>query len=337
MDTNNNRKNRRTIRNVFKGIPLKTFPYSQKLCQLSDKRPIIYIVSGVNAGALHYHFTGRGNFIIQVASQFNYLESPVYGLIVPVSQYTQDYSQGPIISAEAVIESIQRKINYMTQKLGSMLPDFRDVIHNGYMKLYDINQDKLEELYKRKIELNMLAQRVICESSDAEQIQIFCAAPSFQDYYGEVEYDSLVGKLCSDILVPQYQACYDVARKVSERNPDSPVYLHLTQVGQGAFRNPKEIMLDCIYGILGRLNSKNSNITIFIHAYNNVEELTKILQPLVDNSLIRLSVISEQLFWSLKEEDRIINFENITFEEFSESLLKFDQYMRENIHFSKIN
>lgn len=83
--------------------------YKTKACHKRDVKlypAAICVVDGVDSRMLQGEKLGA-NSIVQLASQFNYLESPKAD-VVPVSQYPLDKTQGPLRAIEAAAVTLYR-------------------------------------------------------------------------------------------------------------------------------------------------------------------------------------------------------------------------------------
>jgi hypothetical protein len=200
------------------------------------------IVEGMDVGRLQFASVGQLS-ILQVASQFNYLESPGTH-IVPVKQYIYDHTQGPLASIEAAAAAIHRRVAVESGSLPNALCDIithnfcqeRNFYQNGYLQILEADVTKrcqlLNEITERVGHLRILPQWVKCEISGAHMLQVFAAAPSFQGYIPPAN-GSVEAAICRSLVVPQYEAIAKLAviRSVAI---GKPVPLHLTLVGQGA-------------------------------------------------------------------------------------------------------
>ena len=204
--------------------------------------------------------------IVQVASQFNALESPG-NYFSPVMNWIDDLSQGPRASVQAVASAKHRESAYLKGKLPDMLKglinEFKtkdtklsDYFYKeGYLQLFaEERKDVLEKFLKflkdNKNNLGFNAQWTLCGPQGKRQFQVFSAAPSFQGY--EIDWDKDEGKekneikqiyreICETLVVPQYKAIAQVAciRSVLTGKRQTLV---LTSVGQGWFNNPPSVL-----------------------------------------------------------------------------------------------
>lgn len=152
-----------------------------------DGTPVsVTLVKKVSANFWHMSPYGK-NALVQLASQYNYLESP-NDEIVPVGIYLVDYTQGPQASIEATAAAIYRRAVVENDKLpnalSDMLPQDVPYYRNGYLMLYKADSKAISALYEQFTKtigkLRVLPQWVMNEASGIDQIQVFTAAPSFQ-------------------------------------------------------------------------------------------------------------------------------------------------------------
>lgn len=220
----------------------------------------------LDALCLYRYF--KDESIVQVASQFNAMES-VNSRFSPVVNWVPfDSSQGPRASVQAVTSAKQRESAYLKGKLPDMLEKlinefktkekvkFSEYFYKeGYLQLFvEERKDVLEKFLKFLKEnigsLGFNAQWTLCGPHGKRQFQVFSAAPSFQGH--EIDWDKDEGKekneikqiyreICETLVVPQYKAIAQVAciRSVLTGKRQTLV---LTSVGQGFFGNPQSVL-----------------------------------------------------------------------------------------------
>ena len=119
-------------------------------------------------------------------------------------------------------------------------------------------------------EIKFLSQWIKCEGSGKTQLQVFCSAPSFQNvcinWNSNDIKTSLFKDICTDLVVMQYKAIAQAAAIRAEEQRGTPVSLHLTLVGQGAFNNPPEIIAKSIKTVRQQLLRKN--VKVYLHGWN---------------------------------------------------------------------
>lgn len=233
-------------------------------CSIEDKV--------VDALYLYRYFPDES--IVQVASQFNALESPG-NHFSPVMKWIYDFSQGPRASLQAVASAKHRESAYLKEKLPDMLKKlinefetkenmkFSDYFYKeGYLQLFVKDQKdnlknfkdnlkKFSEFLKENIgNLGFNAQWTLCGPQGKRQFQVFSAAPSFQGH--PIDWDKDEGQeknkikeiykeICETLVVAQYKAIAQVAciRSVLTGKKQTLV---LTSVGQGFFGNPPSVL-----------------------------------------------------------------------------------------------
>jgi len=242
----------------------------------SSELPHFTIVEGVSVNDLHKMPLGQ-NSVLQVASQFDFQES-VGAFDAPVTSYASDRTQGPQASIEAAAAALHRKAakdaGNLPNALTDLIPEdlqikYPELYRHGYLQLSVIKdeQDKIWLLQhiKNNIEkLKVLPQDVICESTQARQLQVFCAAPSFQGAARPAE-GSTDDLICKKLVVAQYTATAQLA-VIKARETGKIVPLHLTFVGQGAFNNHPTVMQEAMESVASVV--KGENVAVFAHAYN---------------------------------------------------------------------
>lgn len=126
----------------------------------------------------------------------------------------------------------------------------------------------LNDLYKliasNNMKLRILPQWVECESSEARQLQVLTAAPSYQSY--GVPTNNIDEKLCEVLVAAQYEAIAKLA-VIRQLQTKQPLNVHLTLVGQKSFKNPPEVMKSA-FAKVAAVVKNYPNIRIFIHAYS---------------------------------------------------------------------
>ncbi|MBS0289117.1 MAG: hypothetical protein JSS07_03635 [Proteobacteria bacterium] len=316
----NENKLRKILENVAPP-PTFTLETIQKLQEKYEvnkkaKNPTLKIVTGGFPAQDLAKVPLGNNCFVQVASQFDLQES-MGPYDTAVSDYPHDSTQGPFVAVQAPSACMQRKankfasdqrktldhtlVNFLDLKVGqppqNILKKYPKLYKDGYLDLSVFFRPKENEATQQEHmkaldalskyigenidKLPVLAQHVIC-SNGATQIQVFAAAPSFQNYTGNLENihsNASVLKICEDLVVAQYKAIAHMARatslKTGKREP-----LHLTMVGQSAFKNPESVMGKAIEEVMKIV--KGSNVDVYINAYSNNDE------KLLDNQIKRI-------------------------------------------------
>lgn len=250
----------------------------------SEKAHFI-LVNGVGISGLHRTKWGK-NSIVQLASQFNYLESTSSD-ITNVSSYIFDWTQGPLGAIEAAAATLHRHAAVTTSKLPHALynvlqENVPSYYKNGYLTLSSPSKETkkllLNNVNKNISKLEILPQWVICESSGSTQLQVFSAAPSFQGSKMPEE-DSLETEICKQLVAIQYEAIAKLAVLQSillERE----IPLHLTLIGQGAFNNPPSVIAEAFNKVANIV--KGYDVKVFIHVFGD-DAKNKFLQAKTDS------------------------------------------------------
>ena len=231
------------------------------------------IVQGVDALVLASSPLAK-NGILQVASQFNFLESktPNYTNII---DYLDDHTQGPRASLGSLAALILRDYCFENRDQNWAFFKESECYDGGYFMPWKLPEKEQQVLYLRlcaKISsLAILAQWGFPDVGDYHLLQIFTAAPSYQDKdipspnsYGE--------KICTLLVEAQYRA---VAQLAAMRSVVSKarVPLHLTLVGQGAFNNPPSVMKAAFLAVLATVEC--FDVDVYVHGYSK-EDVKKI-------------------------------------------------------------
>lgn len=256
------------------------------------------LVKGVGVNYLHEAPLGKDS-ILQLASQFNYLESPGTHK-VPVSDYLGDHTQGPQGSIEAAAAALHRtaaeKAGKLSNALTHVLPnDHGKYYQNGYLELYRLGNKELKDVSDH-IEANLkkmaiLLQWVISEASGNRQLQVFSAAPSYQGSITPAP-GSIGAKLSSLLVANQYRAIAELA-VIRSLETKKPVAVHLTLVGQGAFSNPPEVMADALKSVAEAVKGY-SNVHVYVHGYGDKDQA--LIRKQSDKSLINLTEMDKDTF-----------------------------------------
>lgn len=239
--------------------------------------PQFVMVFGFNVNYLPDVPLGN-NAIVQLASQFNYLESPG-SKAISVSGYLGDFTQGPQGVIEALAATLYRDaMANLTKKLQhaliNILPaNAENYYSDGYLEVAKASiggdMNALNNAIEANIKnLRILPQWVMTEGSGATVLQVFSAAPSFQGY-AEPAPKSLEAKVCIDLVSAQYEAIGKVA-VIRAIISGQEVPLHLTLVGQKSFRNPAIVMTESFKRIARVV--KGYKVKIYVHTYDDFAE-----------------------------------------------------------------
>lgn len=250
---------------------------NKKARDMSHK-PKFILVKGVGVNYLHDSELGK-DAIVQLASQFNYLESMSSDKSL-VSTYLNDRTQGPQGSIESLSAALHRFAAEDSGKLKHALhslfgdKDVSKFYKNGYLELFKLNENEQKEIlqnFNDNIDkLEILAQPAICEASDSFQIQVFSAAPSYQGKSKPPKDGSAGAKICDLLVSSQYEAIakLGVTKSIEE---NKPIKIHLTLVGQGAFNNPNSVIKTALAKVAD-ITQGYPDVTVFIHAFGDKDE-----------------------------------------------------------------
>ena len=280
----------------------------------TESKSSFQIAQGVDLGQLnlaeHLRAKDSGTTIWQAASQMNALEA-LGNTFMPVTHYYADPTQGPMAwlataggaNAQKIIAA-RRGSDPETPKDGAVdfmvdllqpwmdnqaLPE--DFYKNGYLKLHTLNETQatslLVHIKNHMVDLKTLPTWV--SSADAPPCMVFpCAAPSFQGPgITAPDINSGMGQICLHLVVAQYTALARCA-VIQSLKTGQPVALNLTMLGQGAFKNPPEVMKGA-YTMMNLVLKEHPHATVnvFWHAFNDqdvkklqqqVPEITSVLQ-----------------------------------------------------------
>jgi len=223
------------------------------------------------------------NSMQQVASQFNFLESPE-AKHNPMHRYFEDRTQGPYASLGCP-GALAARNSFYRDAADSVAQPFFEGFPESYKKGYFEPslipaaklQQSLEYCRSHVGNLAMLAQQG--RSVFGPQIvQVFAAAPSFQ---GETmpKFGSAVGKICDVLVSHQYGALGKLAA-LHSKNTSRHVPLHVSLVGQGAFNNPREVMSNSFESLLSAV--QGFDVSVYFHGYGkqDVEIILGVLKEL---------------------------------------------------------
>jgi len=238
--------------------------------------------------------------IMQVASQFNFLESTNTNYM-DITKYIYDKTQGPLASIASLEALILRDNAVANQKiLGQQNGIFKDIPYiykNGYLMPWKIRDGKekekiLQHLTKNIGKLEILAQKSKPELGNGISFtQVFSAAPSFQGYRRPIK-NSLDDKFCM-LLVPIQYACIAKLAAIQSIATGKRVNIHLTLIGQGVFKNRQEVINSAMAEINKYING--FNINIYIHAFTDFDaSIAK--QSLKNNNIFYSEMTNEEFF-----------------------------------------
>ena len=241
----------------------------------------VKIISGVDA-----FLFGRGrpefvtNSLFQVASQFNFLESTNTNHM-PLRHYAWDRTQGPRASLGCPGMLALRNAAFKHVQDLELQPFFaplRAAYSRGYFCPRLLAPGDIESAL-RHVSGGWRDLRVLAQTGTTlfgtETTQVFMAAPSFQgERAPSISED--VGRMCEIIVGRQYQALGVLAAKKAAETGRC-VNLHVTLLGQGAFRNPPEVMETALALLLEAVG--DADVVVYVHAWSpsDVEAASSVL------------------------------------------------------------
>ena len=236
--------------------------------------------------------------IMQVASQFNFLESANTNYM-DITKYIHDKTQGPLASIASLEALILRDNAIAKQKIlgqqDGIFKDIPNIYKNGYLMPWKIRDRKekekiLQKITKNKGKLEILAQKSKPELGNGILFtQVFSAAPSFQGYRRPLK-NSLDDKFCI-LLVPLQYACIAKLAAIQSVATGKIVNVHLTLIGQGVFQNRQEIINLAISEIYKYINGFN----VYIHAFTDFD-VSIAKQSLKNNNIFYSEMTNEDFF-----------------------------------------
>ena len=231
------------------------------------------IVQGVDAIRLPQSRLAQ-NAVMQVASQFNFLESKT-DTYSDIGTYITDHTQGPRASLGSLAALLLRDRTFRLFDPNATF--FRGVFgyRAGYLKPYILTTSQQRIAYN-KIQNNINQLRILPQwgipdtNSGNKILQIFTAAASYQDNPAPQE-RSYGENICKILIKKQYTAVAQIAAMRSART-GKRVSLHLTLVGQGAFNNPPSVMKAAFESVYTTV--KAYHIDVYFHGFNDKDVLT---------------------------------------------------------------
>lgn len=267
-----------------------------------NMHPLYIVQTGGNV--LDLHKTAADGAIVQVASQYNALESPNSDFS-PVLNWFWDKTQGPMACLQALaaakhresaaiqgqlpdmIKDLLNNCMVSSEKLGGLIKNnleitkkYPNLYRNGYFSPSAIGKENLSDLQdlSRYIKdnigkLGFNSQWVKCEGSGKKQLQVFNAAPSFQGDRSWLKWGDksdpriiIYREICKDLVIEQYRSIAQVAA-IKSCESGKQEELHIYQIGQGAFYNPPEIMKSVFKVIRDEL--EGFNVKVYLHQGNS--------------------------------------------------------------------
>ncbi len=280
---------------------------------VQPKKPVLNFVLGVDANDLHNAPLGN-NAMVMAASQFNYLESANF-FKATIEAVFNDKTQGPALVTSAITALVDRMIAEENGTLPHMLSNLltnpplsdklqKKMYENGYLKLYKLTKDeqkRVHEHFAKNIgKLNFLAQNVVCEASGKSQLQVFCAAPSFQNEsmlaVTQPAANSINDLISRLLVVEQYKNAARLAVIRSQETGET-VPLHLTLVGQGVFRNSPDIMKEAMEAVADIV--KGHNVQLYVHTFNDMIKNNLLKTMAGDNPKFGINQITKDDFYKM--------------------------------------
>ena len=231
----------------------------------------LFVVEGVDALFLPFADIARGG-IVQVASQFNALESPGVRK-AKLGEYAGDWTQGPRVVMPCAHALIQRDLDNLMDynAFQDVIPDKakRDnLIKDGYVQWGD-NPKQLQVYLGANNEnvkkLRILSMWVKPELSDTNFIQCYTAAPPTNGSYGNAGPVAEQDAIAETLVVEQYKAIAKMA-VIRSREIGGTIPLHLTLVGGGVFANSPKVLQNALQEV--RAIIANENVDLYIHAHS---------------------------------------------------------------------
>jgi hypothetical protein len=280
----------------------KIYKEYNKLVKISSNNSVNFIiVKGVNVLEIAKSRLAIDS-IMQVASQFNFLESTNTNYM-DITNYIYDKTQGPLSSIASLEALILRDNSVAKQKIlgqqEGIFKDIPDFYKNGYLMPWKIRDGKekekiLEKITENKGKLEILAQKSKPELGDGILFtQVFTAAPSFQGYHTPIK-NSLNDKFCM-LLVPLQYSCIAKLAAIQSVATKKRVNIHLTLIGQGAFNNRQEVINSAMAKLYKYIIGYNINV--YVHAFKDFD-FTIAKQSLKNNNIFYSEMTNKDFFTS---------------------------------------
>lgn len=252
----------------------------------SDKDVKFVIYPNFDAINLHYKDECEDGSIVNLASQFNALESPS-NLPTAVKYWHYDRTQGPYCALQSVAGTKHREAAHLQGRLTDAINDmlkncktkdgisiteqYPNLYKGGYLNLMEIKNlddmksfcDFLENEDNLK-DIKVLMQWVKCEGTEKKQLQFFTAAPSFQSCSSRIwesnsEIMNLRKKVCIKLVEVQYKAMAQAAAIMSAKSGKN-IKLHVCMVGHGVFNNPNETVYAALKSLKEELTGTDTTV-----------------------------------------------------------------------------
>lgn len=274
----------------------KEFEDATYLTMPTRGSPTYCIVKGVDALNLPSSKKAQNHAIVQVASQFNFLEAETSDYN-PINMYMADRTQGPRASLSSLAALIWRDHYFKHHDINS---EFFDSIvpgcyKNGYFEPWKSKRSTISKSLEASIvNMKIFAQWGIPVNGwDGPLLQIFTAAPSYQDMPGPgPQYTPFESAICATLVVEQYRAVARIA-VMRSRFTRSRVPLHLTLVGQGVFKNPPSVLKEALAAVYETI--RLCAVDVYIHGYNDKD--IKLIHASLPRDLGQLPVMNTDEFF----------------------------------------
>ena len=304
-----------TIENAYNVLPSEKAPLH---------RATFTIVQGVDALILPKSRLAN-NSIMQVASQFNFLESKTVRHTA-IDKYIDDVTQGPRASLSTLSSLLLRHASFKSKDPNAGFFINTNCYDGGYFMPWRLTNERqagiLAQTNRNIGQLNILAQWGIPDTDAAQKLietpndhdtthpedwdeygipntcsckllQIFTAAPSYQDAAEPPAANSNGHKLCLLLVTSQYRAIAQIAAIRSTHTQDR-VPLHLTLVGQGALKNRGSVMVAAFQTVYDTIIG--FPVDVYLHGYT-ADDVTSI-RANVPRSLGTLTTMHADAFFS---------------------------------------
>ena len=271
-------------------------------CPTVDLQTQFIFVLGVESFIIpNSVLSSDNNCIIQVASQYNFLES-MGSYYSPIYTYFGDPTQGPDSSLSCLSALVLRDYLFRpnnadgyTGSICKAQPIFdiinnTDIYKNGYLQLFNISDSTLlNDLQNEENinELNMLFQNSNPIYNNEVITQVFTAAPSYQgkipnSAFPNPDINKEQKNICKKLMKAQYEsiAKFAVLKTITNKS-NKPVRLHLTLVGQGAYNNALDTLNESFQAVIDTV--KNRNVQVFIHIFSPGKIISDNKTPLLEN------------------------------------------------------
>ena len=267
-------------------IPVEDIQRKFDLARRIDHRgqkAVFHLVQGVEPKQLARAPSGStGCAVVQVASQFNFLQSTS----PTIMGYLDDNTQGAQASLGSLAALMVRDHFFKGMADAEIQPLFEHLrppqYQHGNLQLVAFESlpmsDLLEKVVREGSMLRILPQWGLPDLGGGKpMLQVFSAAPSCQDV-NMTRGNIAASTICNLLVVSQYRAIAQLAVMLSLRRGGERVPLHLTLVGQGRFQNPPSVLRDSLNAVHEVVDGYN--VDVFVHGSSaNDIRLIKTVYP----------------------------------------------------------